>query len=341
MHIIAWLVLFSFPFLFSGDEIFRFNFVMQAFWLPLGWSFLLFYINYFILTRLLIQKGNILAFIGINLLLMILFASLSSMISVLLPHPPPFTHGPPPGNGNRTPMREPFFLRSFASLFLPVITSLAIRITQRWMKMEAERKEQDHQQLTSELLHLKFQLQPHFFFNSLNSIYALVDSSAQKAKEGIQGLAKLMRYLLYETNEPKVPVSKEISFLREYIQMMQLRTREDVKIEYTFPSDDSGLKIAPLLFIPLVENAFKHGISMASPSFIHLVMEIEGQTVLMSVENSCYPKPATDRSGSGIGLENLKKRLAQLYPKKHHLALETLNSIYCARLQINLSPNDK
>ncbi|MBK7214032.1 MAG: histidine kinase [Bacteroidales bacterium] len=269
MHIIAWLVLFSFPFLFSGDEIFRFSFVMQAFWLPLGWSFLLFYINYFILTRLLIQKGNILAFFGINLLLMILFASLSSMISVLLPHPPPFTHGPPPGNGNRTPMREPF----------------------------------------------------------------------QKAKEGIQGLAKLMRYLLYETNEPKVPVSKEINFLREYIQMMQLRTREDVKIEYTFPSDDSGLKIAPLLKL--------YGKTHSNMEFLWLLHPYSSgdgnrrQTVLMSVENSCYPKPATDRSGSGIGLENLKKRLAQLYPKKHQLALETLNSIYCARLQINLSPNDK
>jgi hypothetical protein len=335
LHVIAWVVLFCFPFLYSGDEAIRTDFLIRSSWLPLVWSAILFYINYFLLIDRFVFNRKTLEFIGMNLLLIILFASLNNMIMELLPRPVNQFPGFQPRSEHFRPSRIPFFLRTIASLFIPVITSLAIRTTQRWLKTESEKKEIDNQRLESELNHLKYQLQPHFFFNSLNSIYSLIDTSKEKAKQGIHSLAKLMRYLLYDTITEKVDLNNEIDFLQQYINVMQLRMKEDVKIVSSFPPIIPHWQIAPLLFIPLIENAFKHGISATHPSFIHIEMAVYDAKVQLAVENSYYPKTEIDKSGSGIGLNNLRQRLDRLYPGKFLLKQEVLNEIYCTKLTIN------
>jgi two-component sensor histidine kinase len=335
LHIIAWVVLFCFPFLYSGDEAIPTDFLIRSSWLPLFWSALLFYTNYFLLIKYYIFKRKTFEYIGINLLLVVAFAFLNNVIMDFLPRPAFGFPGNPPHHDHFRPSKTPFFLQTVATLFIPLVTSLAIRTTQRWQKIESEKKEIDHQRLESELSHLKYQLQPHFFFNSLNTIYSLIDISTEKAKQGIHSLAKLMRYLLYETASDKVDLPDEIDFLRQYINVMQLRMKGDVKIASSFPEFIPHWQIAPLLFIPLIENAFKHGVSSSHPSFIHIELNINDYDVELAVENSYCPKSKIDKSGSGIGLNNLRQRLERLYPGKFLLKQEVLNEIYCSKLTIN------
>lgn len=175
------------------------------------------------------------------------------------------------------------------------------------------------EKLQSELKHLKYQLQPHFFFNSLNNIYAMVDISPENAKKAIHNLSKMMRYFLYETNEEKVPLTKEIQFLLKYIDLMKLRFSNNTLVQTSFEEDLPEIEIAPLLFIAIVENAFKHGVSATQPSTITFGLEIENDLIKFTSVNKNFPKTDEDKSGSGIGLENLKKRLELIYPNVHQL----------------------
>lgn len=337
LHVLAWTVLFCFPFLYSGNELVNNDFLIRTSWLPLLWSAILFYLNYLFLINKFLFNRKTLIFIGINILLIALFALLNNMVMEMMPRPQPNFPVFPHHGEHFKPSKLPFFIRSVASFFIPVITSLAIKTTQRWLKTETELKEIDNQRLESELLHLKYQLQPHFFFNSLNSIYSLIDTSQEKAKKGVHSLGKLMRYLLYDTTSAKVPLSKEIDFLQQYINVMKMRMRDDVKIRSSFPDELPSVEIAPLLFIPLIENAFKHGISATSPSFIHIEMLVERNAIILSVENTYYPKNKSDQSGSGIGLENLRKRLDMQYATKYSLKQEVLNEIFCIKLTLKTS----
>jgi hypothetical protein len=334
LHFLAWTVLFCFPILYSGNELVNNDFLVRTSWLPLIWSVILFYLNYLLIIDRFILRRKTFAYIGINILLIGLFALTNHIIMSLMPRPEPHFPYFPPHNNHFEPSKISFILRSAVSLFIPVITSLAIKTTEHWLKSESEKKEIDNQRLESELVHLRYQLQPHFFFNSLNSIYSLIDTSQSRAKEGIHSLGKMMRYLLYETASAKVPLAKEIDFLQQFINVMQLRMKDDVKIITSFPYEIPNLEIAPLLFIPLIENAFKHGISASKPSLIHIEMSGDKGEISLSVENTYYPKNNDDKSGSGIGLENLRKRLEMLYATKYELRQEILNELFCTKLII-------
>ncbi|MFW2476991.1 MAG: sensor histidine kinase [Sediminibacterium sp.] len=220
------------------------------------------------------------------------------------------------------------------SYMAPLLFSIALKSTQRWVKTEAERKEATNFKLASELQHLHYQLQPHFFFNSLNNIYAMVDISPEQAKKSIHSLSKLMRYMLYETNVELVPLSKEIEFLIKYIELMKLRVSEKTTITYSFPSEETGIKIAPLLFISLIENAFKHGISASKTSNIDIKMSAEEDKVLFTVVNDSFPKNLNDKSGSGIGILNLEKRLKLLYSGQYQFETSEKDNRFIAHLEI-------
>ena len=200
----------------------------------------------------------------------------------------------------------------------PLLFSIAIKSTQRWVKTETERKEAANVKLQSELQHLHYQLQPHFFFNSLNNIYSLVDISPEQAKTSIHSLSKLMRYMLYETNLEVVPLSKEIDFMKKYIDLMKLRVSDKTTVNYSFPSEETGIKIAPLLFISLIENAFKHGVSASKESDIQHKHDLQRQNgYFLQLKTIIFLKRTDDKSGSGIGLQNLEKRLQLLYVDKY------------------------
>nr|WP_294859610.1 histidine kinase [uncultured Fluviicola sp.] len=217
-----------------------------------------------------------------------------------------------------------FVLKDLFSLFIPIIFAIALRAMERWVKTEAEKKEIVNKNLESELEHLRYQLQPHFFFNSLNNIYSLIEISPTKAQDTILGLSKLMRYLLYETNHKQVDLAHEISFLTNYIKLMEIRLTDKTTTKYFFPKvDEKKYFIAPLLFIPMIENAYKHGVSATHLSQIYFSLELNEDYLLFICENTSFPKTESDFSGSGIGLDNLRKRLELLYPGRHELIIKT------------------
>jgi LytS/YehU family sensor histidine kinase len=220
------------------------------------------------------------------------------------------------------------------SYLAPVLFSVAIKTTKRLIKTEAQRKEATNSKLESELQHLHYQLQPHFFFNSLNNIYAMVDISPEQAKKSIHSLSKLMRYMLYETNMDVLPLSKEIDFMKKYIDLMKLRVSDKTEVSYNFPEEETGIKIAPLLFISLIENAFKHGVSASKESAIAIKMSVENKTVIFTIENDNLPKKTDDKSGSGIGLSNIEKRLELLYPNKNSFTTQVNDNRFTAQLRI-------
>ena len=226
------------------------------------------------------------------------------------------------------------------SLVFTIGLSAAIRMSARWTQAEAARKEAERSRSEAELKNLRNQLNPHFLLNTLNNIYALVALNPQQAQYALHSLSQLLRYVLYDNNQQMMPLSKELAFIRSYVELMSLRLSKQVQLEVNLPEDDRGYQVAPLLFIALIENAFKHGVSATEPSFIHISFALTGgDTLICTVENSCFPKNELDRSGSGIGLENLRRRLSLLYPGQHILRMEKIGEQYVAQLILTLKPH--
>ncbi|WCO03157.1 sensor histidine kinase [Psychroserpens ponticola] len=320
------------PYLLSYGQEQDINRMIAHFWIPLVFSAVLFYLNYFVLIDRFLFPKKMVAFMIINVAIIVSFLLLKELIETT------FFSELALKRANRDSATGPpfkiFIYVQTLSYLAPLLFSIAIKSTKRLVKTEAERKEAINFKLQSELQHLHYQLQPHFFFNSLNNIYALVDISPDQAKTSIHSLSKLMRYMLYETNEESVPLSKEIDFMKKYIELMKLRVSDKTKVIYQFPSEDTGIRIAPLLFISLIENAFKHGVSASKLSEIHIVMRVDGTTVLLTIENDNLPKKTDDKSGSGIGLPNIEKRLQLLYPNKNSFKTLVRDDRFVATLEI-------
>lgn len=330
IHLLAWCVLLGFPFIFmleshnpKLDMYVGYIVYTMAF-------FFIFYVNYLYLIDKLLFDRNTLKFIAINIVLIGVCAFLlHEFQQIEFPHIK-HEHGHMPG-----PPPVVFVFRDLTSMVFAVGLSVAIRMTGKWYKTENERKEMEKDRYETELKNLKNQLNPHFLFNTLNNIYSLIPVHPEQAQDTVHRLSHLLRYVLYENNDNFVPLNKEISFLKSYIELMSLRLSDQVKLTTEFNIASGNDRIAPMLFISLVENAFKHGVSPINPSFVHIsITSKEGQEVVCTVENSNFPKNMQDKSGSGIGQENLQKRLELLYPQRHNLLLENRGDIYFARLQI-------
>ena len=225
------------------------------------------------------------------------------------------------------------------TLVLVVGLSAAIKVTQKWITTEKERKQLEQERTEAELKNLKNQLNPHFLFNTLNNIYSLIAISPERAQSAVLEPSKLLRYVLYENTQPYVPMEKELEFNHNYIELMRLRLARHVQVDVNIPTGlCRGYKIAPLLFITLIENAFKHGTSASTRSFVKINMSEPSPGVIeCDIENSSFPKNETDKSGSGIGLKNLSRQLELLYPGKYNLHAESDSHIYRSMLTIDLN----
>ena len=153
----------------------------------------------------------------------------------------------------------------------------------------------------------------------------------------VHDLSRLLRYVLYESSHPKVPLEKELDFISNYVELMRIRLPEHVRLSTDIDRESStGVFIAPLLFISLIENAFKHGVSNNKPSFIDMSIRVDGGKLICRIENSSFPKESKDKSGSGIGLVNLKKRLALLYPGNYSFTSEQRGENYFSELILSI-----
>ena len=190
----------------------------------------------------------------------------------------------------------------------------------------------------AELRSLRNQISPHFLLNTLNNIYALTAINQERAQDAIQQLSKMLRHMLYDNQESSVALSDELQFLENYISLMKIRLSANVDVTFTHNVDVPGVRIAPLIFISLVENAFKHGISPTEQSFVHIEINATDHDINCRIENSNHPKSNQDRSGHGIGLNQVQRRLDLAYPN-HYKWVKGTNedgTIYTSAIHIDL-----
>lgn len=230
-----------------------------------------------------------------------------------------------------------FIMKNIFNLCITAAIATTIQITMRWQTAETARHEAEAARTEAELKNLRAQLNPHFLLNTLNNIYALIAFNTEKAQEMTLELSKLLRYVLYDNQSLYVNLEKEVSFLTNYINLMKIRLSGDVDVRLTVNIPRPCKKeIAPLLFISLIENAFKHGVSTTKPSFIHIELTADEHTVTCVIKNSCHPKSGDDRSGHGIGLQQVARRLELLYHGKYewHKGTDKDNTIYSSTIKI-------
>ncbi len=309
IHIISWGIVFGFPFFFidrAGNSI-NWSAYLRHSVVPISFV-TVFYLNYFLLVPSLLFREQKNKYIIYNILLVCIIGLLLHIWqSLKAPIPPIKKPHMPPG--------WIFFVRDILSLIFTIGLSAAIRMSARWGEAEAARREAEKSRTEAELKNLRNQLNPHFLLNTLNNIYALIAFDADKAQTAVQELSRLLRHVLYDNQQNFVTLDKEMDFIRNYIELMRIRLSANVRVETKIDvRPDSRTEIAPLIFISLIENAFKHGISPTEPSFIRIHFSESPGEIHCEITNSYHPKSVADKSGSGIGLEQVRKRLELTYP---------------------------
>ncbi|MEI6575213.1 MAG: histidine kinase [Bacteroidota bacterium] len=306
-------------------------------WFHVSLYFLVFLINVYVLVPGLLLKKK---YINYLLWILVIIVAVTVMDSLVLNLYPP--HDPAPGRpfmGGR-PGPKPFPMILVDHIIFIILISgagAASKLVNQWLNEEKLRKDIEKEQLRTNLALLRQQVSPHFFMNTLNNIHALVDINTEDAKDAIIRLSTLMRYLLYDTAKGEVSLKKEIDFINSFIALAKLRFSEKVTIEVKFPENIPDISIPPMLFISLLENAFKHGVSYQSDSFIYFELTCNETSLHCNIRNSKH-KIAAPEFGeySGIGLENIKKSLKLLYDTDYSLIISDLEHEFVVNLTIPL-----
>ena len=185
----------------------------------------------------------------------------------------------------------------------------------------------------NELLHLQSQVNPHFFFNMLNNLYGLVDKDVEQSKTIILKLSDLMRYSIYEGQQDVVTIGEEVAYLKNYIDLHSMRYHKDIDIKFRADIEDDTQEVTPLLFIILLENAFKHGVeNLREKAYVYINIEADKKRIVFDIENNFDPNELPEKPG--IGIKNLKRRLELAYRKRHKLTISGNNAVYRAQLQL-------
>jgi len=221
-------------------------------------------------------------------------------------------------------------------------TSTIVKIITDWGKQLRERHELQTQTMQSELRFLKSQINPHFLFNTLNNLYALTLKKDEKAPEIVIKLSEMMRYMLYECNEKRVLLSKEINYIKNYLDLEKLRQGKNISISFKTTGDPGNKEIAPLMFIPFLENSFKHGLShQIAQGYVNIQLDVKDNEVDFFIENSKpekLPSPVVKgKKSGGIGLVNVQRRLNLLYPNQYELKIHDNPKSYAVKLKIHLN----
>jgi two-component system, LytTR family, sensor kinase len=330
IHVLIWAGLYIIPFIDDTRQHFSPHFIWrhsELFILLIAF----FYFNTYFLIRKLFQPGKLLYYF-LAILSCIVFISItnlafSQIIDIAIPIPAEFHI---PNYFHR------LFFPVFPSLFVFAI-SMAIKITNEWFNSEKQKKEMENEKLHSELAFLKSQVNPHFLFNILNNICSLARKKSDDTENAIIQLSRIMRYMLYDSKDEKVSLEKEVEYLQNYIDLQRLRISDSVIIKFDIEGNIEGRMVEPMLLIPFVENAFKHGVSYLEASEIDIRLKIENEILNFSVENNKIKKNDDPvQQESGIGLKNVLRRLDLLYPGTHRINIEEKMSKYIVNLEITL-----
>lgn len=230
-----------------------------------------------------------------------------------------------------------FDLTGLLMILLAFGASTSISLIRKDQKDSLERQELEKEKVSTELSFLKAQINPHFFFNTLNNIYALTSLNVESAQKAIHMLSAMMRYVLYDSRKELTTLSQEIRFVENYIELMRLRLPEKVTVIFEKPEDMQQELIAPMLLLPYVENAFKHGISSQQPCTIYIQITVRQNLLNMHVKNTVFETNSLKLEGSGIGMANTQRRLELMYPGKHRVDISKTAGEYLVNFKLNLA----
>ncbi len=290
-------------------------------------------LNYVIFIPRYLFKDRTTLFFVANLFLVLFLLVISFSISKydvlasLRPNP----------NKHRPIINTMFLMRDMVNYVLMIGLVTALRLSERLQQSQEALREAESARVKAELANLRSQINPHFLLNTLNNIYALTAIDAEKAQKTIKELSNLLRYILYDNLNDRVSLAGEIEFIKTYIELMSIRLPRKVQLTTSFNvASADATSIAPLIFISLIENAFKHSVSASGEGFIDICFDLNTECgeMTLSIKNSNHAKRDEDKSGHGIGLEQVKRRLEILYPQTHTWVVEQDDKIYSSVLTL-------
>jgi sensor histidine kinase YesM len=334
IHIIAWALYFSLPYLLRPDRMggggpsmhrgprlpmFEISMITNVLMVPL------FYFNVAVLYPAMIRTRRFGLFLLVQLgIAFVLFLGMRGIVMLI---------------SDVDSMRLPFGIPLFSYSFI-LLSALCYALVRDNIRTEQLQQEKENENLKSELLFLRWQISPHFLFNVLNNLVALARMKSDKMEPMLIRLSSLMRYMLYETDDKKLAIEKEVDYLESYVSLQSLRYGKEVTVSIKVDENLPGhLLIEPMLLIPFVENAFKHGTGMIAAPVIEIALHYQAPSIIFEVRNKYLTQPeqtSPDRN-HGIGLANVKRRLNLLYPHRHKLGISTENGWYIASLQIQIA----
>lgn len=343
LYCLIWLLIFSIPYFRERNSEFpNWQKILNDF-TNLSGYLIVSTINMFYLVPKLLFSKKYLKYFSINVTLVIIIIIINLLLMPKRPSPQDF---------QRSLLNENLRLDMVLSyskpplmkivdnviIFVLVIgASTSTKLISKWLSEEKLRKDIEKEQLKTNLALLRHQVSPHFFMNTLNNIHALIDINSEDAKDAIIRLSTLMRYLLYDSAQSHINLKKEIEFINSFISLMKLRFSDKVEIIIIFPEQIPNIQIPPMLFISFLENAFKHGISYQSKSFIYFELKLQEKSLYCIVKNSKHNnnKPQFDEY-AGIGLENIKKSLKLLYNEDFKLNISDKDNEFEINLTVPL-----
>ncbi len=373
IQVLIWSAFLVFLFLFMpfyDVQLFKMPyFFLASYALLIGY----YYFNSGFLVPRFLGQGKIFVFIFVTLIILFLYIYLSDALGWMQPHetkpggggmnlPPPRGTKPPedifgispvpegmerdmqpPGTAGGiwrhfrpgTP-RNMFPMSSMLTFILVFMVSTGTRIITSWFVLERQKNQAQHEKSLAELSALKAQLNPHFLFNTLNSLYYLARKKADSTPDMILKLSSLMRFVLTETKAGLISLEKEVECIQEYIDLQRLRLTDKTEVVFTKEGELNDQQIAPLLLLPLVENAFKFGVSSRTNSTIFINLTLQQDKLTFIVKNGKV-NSVTESESTGIGLKNVRQRLSLIYPEKHAFMIQETDNLFSAELKIILS----
>lgn len=329
IHLLVWGFVFSLPYIFSlqweGDriptefarKILVLNIIMNLFWAAT------FYLNTQFFVPRILYRRSILVFLAVNLGLLAVILLINRFVFETLVFKYPYS------------INKALLHNALPFLFF-VLIAVAFKTVSDRLQLERKAKERESENLKTELAFLRSQISPHFLFNVLNNMVALVRLKSDKLEPTILKLSSLMQYMLYETDDEKVLLKSEVDYLHSYIDLQQLRFGDRLNLDVDLNLKEDWHAIEPMLLIPFVENAFKHGTGMVDAPAIAISLQATNDELIFSVRNKYVKNDRAKDKVSGIGLTNVKRRLELLYGGKHDLDIEKSDEWYSVTLKLKL-----
>ncbi|MPL99788.1 hypothetical protein SDC9_46009 [bioreactor metagenome] len=343
LHFLGWFIFFMSPFItfplnitIGGDRLTQHSVLTSS-------LAIVFYLNYLLLIPYVFKTKKYFLYCILALSLCFAFSAIDDYIFMKTTRGPMYERtladGPPPEIIIEKPRREPGPFQGVTFFATITILSLGLKMTSEWIKAEKKKRELENEKLKIELMALKAQINPHFFFNVMNSLCSLARKKSDDTEKYIIKLSEIFRYNLNDLSQDKVRLSKELDFINNYIDIQYMRNPLLKPVIFDVNGNTDSVTIEPMLLFPFIENAFKHGASGSQPLIVRIKLEIIDKMLHFRIENS-VPNGRSSVSqdeSAGIGQQNARRRLDILYPDKHGLLFATHNNTYIADLNLDLS----